>query len=780
MNTAIRALQMALAAADYDDYAVGIDLGTTKSCLATAGNDGDEIYCEASPIHEEGQPEGEIAMPSVVALTEDRVVVGHAARRLARRKGYANGYRSFSETKNEMGLRCHYPMAPKGFRTATDIACVLIDQLVVGSCIGDRPNAAHWVIAVPASFHGAQRRATLDAALSTELMDEDSLSLIDEPYAALLDLLFRRPDALDRLKRGGACLVFDFGGGTCDVAVFDLADGGEVLAPRLRATSRYHRIGGGDIDRAIVHGHLLPTLLERYGLDRSEVSFRDKRDLFEPVLRGVAEQLKLTLCRRLRSALAAGRDDPDLEVVAAGDYCVEWNGRQLWCSDPVLSRATFEKLLAPFVDPNPGTARSDEYVERDSVFSPVVHALFRAGLTPDNVSVVLLNGSSSLIPQLQQALRSYFPASELVEIGDAGDMQAAVARGAALQALSLAATGKPLIAPVCSSDIALRTRQGMVSLLSAGSRLPAASRNAIPLRAPESREELPLDLSIEVLADAGKRVVGKSVWQLAAPIEAGEPLALHWEMDSNQCLSLRIERQRAEAMEPPFEQRFDAPITHVDQQHTARCRMLEAEEAVRAGNIPPEALTETFAQMARDADSIGQTERALHFISCAIQHGKPTYYLLNLRAMFLESLGDYKRAEQVYRQASEWSTARFNLALFLHRRGRNQEALEQIDRVLAETDTAAYMVLKADIIAALGNAEGSRLYYQDAVSRIDNPREQSRWALGWLARGARVLGKAELVQRFNAARDSQLEAEEDSMLNGAMLPDAGGVEHGRG
>lgn len=273
---------------DYDDYAVGIDLGTTKSCLATAGNDGEEIYCEASPINEEGQPEGEIAMPSVVALTEDRVVVGHAARRLARRKGYANGYRSFSEAKNEMGLRCHYPMAPTGFRTATDIACVLIDQLVVGSSIGDRPNAAHWVIAVPASFHGAQRRATLYAALSTELMDEDSLSLIDEPYAALLDLLFRRPDALDRLRRGGVCLVFDFGGGTCDVAVFDLADDGEALAPRLRATSRYHRIGGGDIDRAIVHGHLLPALLERYGLDRSEVSFRDKRDLFEPVLRGVA------------------------------------------------------------------------------------------------------------------------------------------------------------------------------------------------------------------------------------------------------------------------------------------------------------------------------------------------------------------------------------------------------------------------------------------------------------------------------------------------------------
>ncbi len=774
MESPLDALQRALHATRFTDFAVGIDLGTTKSCLAVAQSDGDDdIDCRVSPIEEVGQPAGEIAMPSVVALRGEEILVGHAARRLARTPGFANGFRSFVETKNEIGLRCHYPKAPAGFRTATDIAGVLIERLVEASSIGDCPVPAHWVIAVPASFHGAQRRATLDAALSTQLMERRSVSLIDEPYAAMLDLLYRRPEALDRLRDGGACLVFDFGGGTCDVAVFELAAGGDALAPRLRSTSRYHRIGGGDIDRAIVHGHLLPALLQRYRIDRSEVSYRDKRQLFEPVLRGVAEQLKLALCRRLRAAQIAGVDDPQLEVVAAGDYRIDWNDRELWCSDPVLSRATFEKLLQPFIDPSPGVSRTDEYVERESIFSPVVHALSRAGMAPDDISLVLLNGSSCLIPQVQQALRSFFPGSELVEIGDATDLQAAVARGAALQALALAATGKPLIAPVCSSEIALRTRQGRVALLAAGSRLPARSRKPVTLQAPESRDDLPLDLSIEVLADGGKRVVGKSVWQLAAPIEAGEPLTLHWKMDANQCLVLRIERNRPDADEAPFEQRFDAPITHVDQHQTARCRMLEAEEAVRNGSIPPAALADTFAQMARDADSIGQTERALHFVSCAIQQDKPTYYLLNLRAMYLDTLGDHARAEAVYRQAADWPTARFNLALFLHRRGRNEEALEQIDRVLAETDAAPYTVLKADIVAALGNADGSRLYYQDAISRVDNPREFSPWSLGWLARGARMLGKHDLAKRLASARETQLEAEEDAALNGAMLPDSG-------
>lgn len=766
-------LQRRLLAADFTDFVVGIDLGTTKSCLAIAQLDCDEIECQVSTIDEPGQPADAIAMPSVVAIENGEAVVGHAARRLARTKGFAQHHRSFSETKNEMGLRCRYPKAPAGFQTATDIAAILLEHLVKASSIDSAPYPAHWAIAVPASFHGAQRRATLDAALRTELMEEGSVSLIDEPYAAMLDLLFRRPDALDRLTDGGACLVFDFGGGTCDVAVFELNSEANALAPRLRATSRYHRIGGGDIDRAIVHGHLLPALLKRYAIDRTEVSFKDKREVFEPALRGLAEQLKLSLCRRLRAVLAAGKDDPDLEAVATADQRIEWNHRELWCSDPTLSRAQFEALLAPFIDPNPGIAKSDEYVERESIFSPIVHALSRAGLNPGDVGVVVLTGSSSLIPQVQQALAKFFPASELLEIGDAEAMQASVARGAALQALSLAAAGEPLIAPVCSSDIALRTRQGMVSLLDAGARLPAKSNEPLLLRAPDSRDELPLDLAIELLADAGKRVVGKSVWQLEAPIVAGEPLELHWEMDADQCLALRIERAHAADREAPFEARFDSPITHIDQQQTARCRMLESEEAIRNGSIPPAALSDTFAQMARDADAIGQTERALHFISCAIQHGKPTYYLLNLRAIYLDNLGDYKRAEAVYREAAGWPTARFNLALFLHRHGRHAEALVEIDKSLEDSDAAAYLVLKADIVAALGNASGSRLYYQDAVSRVDNPDKQSPWALGWLARGARLLGQAELAKRFAAARDTQLEAEEDAALHGAMLPDSG-------
>ena len=96
-------------------------------------------------------------------------------------------------------------------------------------------------------------------------------------------------------------------------------------------------------------------------------------------------------------------------------------------------------------------------------------------------------------------------------------------RPAALQALSLAATGEPLIAPVSSGSLGVQTRQGFLALVQAGSELPQASRSAIALQAPEDSAVRPLELAVEVLAD-GNRMLGRSLWTLPPPVVAGELL----------------------------------------------------------------------------------------------------------------------------------------------------------------------------------------------------------------------------------------------------------------
>lgn len=772
-TTVFDELREALAQQEIDGVAVGIDLGTTKSCIAVARFEDGEIICECQTVDEPGQPEGQIAVPSVVAVKDGAAVVGHAAKRLARTPRFFQHKGSFSETKNVIGLRHTYARAPEGFRSATEIAGHIIGYLFEATGLDAEPIANPMVITVPASFHGAQRTATLDAA-SLVFDEHQEVRLLDEPYAAVLDLLHRDPGAAgDHLTARATWLVFDFGGGTCDVALFTLqASETAALAPRLLATSRYHRIGGGDIDRAIVHGHLIPTLLERYRLDRSAVTFADKRRRFEPVLLPVAEQLKRALCQRLRAQRADGDGASVVEVVSAGDHGIEWNQRELFLSDAGLDQATFEKLLRPFLDPHPNKTASDEFVERDSVFRPIHQVLARAGLQPEAIDLVLLAGSSSRIPQVQDALRQYFEKADLVELGDDLEVQGAIARGAALQALAMAATGKPVIAPTSSAELGLRTRQGLVPLVKAGAKLPAEASEPVVVFAPATIADRPVDLAIEVIADGG-RVVGRSIWQLEAPVRQGEALAVAWQLDENQCLTLRLRRLADEDGESDFEQRFDAPLTHTDQGQVARCRLLEAEEMVRCSRIPEHQLGRSFEQMARDAARIGHRERALHYISCAVQHDGPTYHLLNLRAIYLEELGDRDRAESVYRQASEWPMAGFNLALLLHKSQRHQEALEVIDQALERSSQLPYLVLKGDIVGALGQPAAARLLHQDAVSRVVDPTRQSVWSLGWLIGCARSLGHEDLAQKFREASAAQIEAEEDSVLQGALLPERG-------
>ena len=221
-TTVFDELREALAKQEVDGAAVGIDLGTTKSCIAVARFEDGEIVCECQTIDEPGQPEGQIAVPSVVAVKDGAAVVGHAAKRLARTPRFYQHKGSFSETKNEIGLRHTYARAPEGFRSATEIAGHLIGYLFEATGLHVEPIANPMVITVPASFHGAQRTATLDAA-SLVFDEYQEFRLLDEPYAAVLDLLHRDPDAAGKhLTAGATWLVFDFGGGTCDVALFSL------------------------------------------------------------------------------------------------------------------------------------------------------------------------------------------------------------------------------------------------------------------------------------------------------------------------------------------------------------------------------------------------------------------------------------------------------------------------------------------------------------------------------------------------------------------------------
>jgi hypothetical protein len=141
------------------------------------------------------------------------------------------------------------------------------------------------------------------------------------------------------------------------------------------AVSRYHRLGGGDIDRAILFDALIPQLVEQNRINSVELSFDDKRYFIEPALLGVAEALKIGLCNEIARLRAFGQyDSSDKSKVVKtqpGSHACRVGERVLQLNSPTLTAAQFEELLKPFLDTDLLYARETEYRLTCSIFAPL-------------------------------------------------------------------------------------------------------------------------------------------------------------------------------------------------------------------------------------------------------------------------------------------------------------------------------------------------------------------------------------------------------------------------
>ncbi len=294
---------------------LGIDLGTTNSTVADVTWDPADPSKTVARCLEVEQPTLEglytnVLVPSVVAIYKDRVFVGEGAKRLrakAPELGVHQGL--FYECKNHMGIQRTYHKAPEGFRSAAEIGGKVLSYLKESALADDPMAASRIVVTVPASFQATQRADTLRAAelAGLEVRGGD---LLDEPVAAFLDyLVTHRKELLPELTERKTLVVFDFGGGTCDVAIFRLegaSQSGGLKAASL-SVSRYHRLGGGDIDAAILYEVLLPELLAQNNLSSFALTYKEKKEYVEPALLGVAEALKVGISTEIARLEKFGR-----------------------------------------------------------------------------------------------------------------------------------------------------------------------------------------------------------------------------------------------------------------------------------------------------------------------------------------------------------------------------------------------------------------------------------------------------------------------------------------
>ena len=324
---------------------IGIDLGTTNSCVAVM--EGGEAVVISNT-------EGMRTTPSVVAFSKDgERIVGEPAKRQA----VTNPDRTISSIKREMGRDYKVTIDGKNY-SPQEISAIILQKLKADaeSYLGEKVTEA--VITVPAYFTDAQRQATKDAGKIAGL---DVKRIINEPTAAALAYGVDKDGVEEKI------LVFDLGGGTFDVSILEIADGTfEVLA-----TSGNNKLGGDDFDDVLVN-YISDEFMKTDGVDLRKDKMSAQR------LKDAAEKAK----KELSSTLSTNINLPFITATSEGPKHLNMD----------ITRAKFNELTAHLVE---------------QTMEPTRKALDDSGLSVNDLAKVLLVGGSTRIPAVQEAIKKF-------------------------------------------------------------------------------------------------------------------------------------------------------------------------------------------------------------------------------------------------------------------------------------------------------------------------------------------------------------------------------------
>jgi len=759
-------------------HVIGIDLGTTNSTVTDISwdkKDSESLSARCLEV-EQYTTDGNYIhtlVPSVVAFYKGKELVGEGAKQLRSRATSVELEQNknlFYECKNDIGISKTYHKAPEGCRSAAEIGGKVLKFLYDAAKAESREPIERVVVTVPASFQAAQRADTLKAATLAGITLSGG-DLLDEPVAAFLDYLVSHEDAIvigpNEVKN---LLVFDFGGGTCDVAVFQLTKPQEAerfsIAPR--AVSRYHRLGGGDIDAAILHEVLIPQIIAQNGLVGFELGFVDKKRSIEPSFIGIAEALKIGLCNEISRLEKFGtyyREDKSKVVITQpGRYTVKLeNGKELSLTAPQITAEQFEELLKPFLDRELLYLRETEYRMTCSIFAPLQDAIDRSGCDRKEIDYCLLVGGSCLIHQVVRAVKQYLPTSTVLSYDDADSIQTAVSRGAAWHAFSLAVTGEGLVKPVCHDTIAINTQSGPVELIPKGAHYPypadGSYAKATGLAIPETSLMKPFDLTVEILAKEDSRSIIKAVCRILPPVQKGAPLTLEYRYDENQVLDVKLRLSDVPGA-PIFTLTMENPLTNVVNPQALKLKIDKAEEELRTNKIPKEQQADVIVDLAANYAELRQHEKAIEYLGRVLRtRQKPDPVILNQMGLYSGELGDNVRQEKFYKEAAKndpsWNTPWFNLAYVQLANKQYPEAMDSINRAISKGKEAPHFVIKARIAAGQGDEKGRAAALKEAMELFGPIEKQRDWALGWFIGAARMMddeGKVEAAEQEQKKR----------------------------
>jgi len=480
----------------------GIDLGTSKCCVAYAilgprpGNPtpivvGYRPDANAQPV--DSIPSVIIRKPGKKAATGTTLFAFEADKALSRNqvKPARSGQTVFRSVKSELGTGRCYPRADASLNTPVKVWASLIREIceltVAAKGPEFDPRQHPTVLTVPASFGLAQREETLEAAKQAGFKvgaEPGLVQLIDEPVAALIDTINHADiDLHSKAEGSNHVLVFDFGGGTCDLALvefrYDSSQPTDIEVTPL-AISEYKQLGGDTIDLEITNKVIEPQVGRQIASGIDELSAKERRTLRDQIRHGVARRLKELVnadITNLPKDKFDSRQWDDIQVRQSLTG-VSYSAEKTLGGTATLSGEELFEIFLPFFNPDP---EADDVILSDSSKFPsfaklIASTMVKAGMSPDELDMLVLHGGSCksrFVPWAFNRMKEDGFFGVHCHIIESPDQIASVARGAALFGCLSKKYGKPYLKPIIPKDINIETvGREFVAVAHAGDPLP--------------------------------------------------------------------------------------------------------------------------------------------------------------------------------------------------------------------------------------------------------------------------------------------------------------------
>jgi hypothetical protein len=659
----------------------------------------------------------------------------------------------FRAVKLHLGTGRSYVRADPTLNTPVKVWAALIrrlcDMVVAEKGAEFDPRRHPTVLTVPASFGQAQREETVEAARRAGFNTDkqaDLVHLIDEPVAALIDTLNHADiDLHANPEDWNRVLVFDFGAGTCDLTLLKFrydASNPTGIDVRPQAISPYQPMGGDTIDLAIMHQVVWPQVCCENGLER-QLTAKERRH--------VEDSLRPTVCRRLKEELNKSLLKLSAEQLRRQDWAdvaerLPLSGFGCSVGDKEIGRsaqltaADLHLVMLPFIDPDPfsGPFTVGESNDHEPFARLVEITTERAGLTPDQLDLLVLHGGSCLSPfvlnAFEQMKETGFLAGKCKVILTPEPITS-VARGAALSGCLSKKYGKPYIQPIVPEELSVETVGNHHQCLAHGG-------DGLPFKKTFGREfflsyagQDEVVVPIHIGYDPQRlRLASTLTFQFPQGLAQSHPVEVELEIDSDKRSRWRLRPKGhdwtdVKEVPNPWIGRAPSPaVTKVQETRKKIRALMDVDQKPPVWMLADEAL---------HAARAGYPEEGLALIEDIVADSPKNGIAWNVKAMIHGQRGENQRCLESFERASSLEpnnmVLRGNCGTALVRVNRHQEAVAVMREALSRDPSLTYLhSWLADAFQALGNFEEMNkeleMWFDHAQRQaIRHPEDVAAW-----------------------------------------------------